>query len=168
MGGRVTRTPQSGELARAKSLQRALKHGASPAFIPPDTPNPPAQPSALSWYSTEKHSAESGSPQKTTEEILDLHRQYLEQLFESSPDAIVVLDASFRTQCVSREFQSMFGYSASQAMGQRITHSLFLRSAQPNPIGLRNACGVANRSLSKPSAAAKMDRCSTSPFPLPP
>jgi PAS domain S-box-containing protein len=120
MGGRVTRTPQSGELARAKSLQRALKHGASPAFIPPDTPNPPAQPSALSWYSTEKHSAESGSPQKTTEEILDLHRQYLEQLFESSPDAIVVLDASFRTQCVSREFQSMFGYSASQAMGQRI------------------------------------------------
>ncbi len=32
----------------------------------------------------------------------------------------MVLDASFRTQCVNREFQRMFGYSASQAMGQPI------------------------------------------------
>ena len=145
MGGRVTRTPQSEELARAKNLRRALKRGASPAFIPPGTLNPPVQPSTLSWYSidktpaektsiektstektsterisAEKHSAQSGSPQKATEEILDLRRQYLEQLFESSPDAIVVLDASFRTLCVSREFQSMFGYTASQAMGQPI------------------------------------------------
>jgi PAS domain S-box-containing protein len=125
MGGRVTRESQSGELARARSLRRALKRGASPAFVPPASPNPAAQPSALSWYPgettlPEKNSAENSSQPQSTEEILDLRRQYLEQLFESSPDALVVLDASFRTQCVNREFQRMFGYSASQAMGQPI------------------------------------------------
>ena len=117
MGDRVTRAPQSGELVRAKGLRRALKRGAPPTFIPPALPNPAAQPSSLNWYSGEKkagdeskkNSAGNGSPQEGTEEILDLRRQYLEQLFESSPDALVVLDASFRTQCVNREFQRMFG-----------------------------------------------------------
>ena len=139
MGDRATRAPQSGDLTRAKTLRRALKRGASPDFIPPAVPNPPARPSALSWYSGETHSgeatpgekypgetprpetsAENSAQPQSTEEILDLRRQYLEQLFESSPDALVILDASFRAQCVNREFQRMFGYSASQAMGQPI------------------------------------------------
>ena len=133
MGDRVTRAPQSGDLVRAKTLRRALKRGAPPAFVPPTVPNPAAQPSALSWYSGERHSEEkhsNQSPEKTSagktsqriapEEILDLRRQYLEQLFESSPDALVVVDAGLYTQCVNREFQRMFGYSASQAMGQPI------------------------------------------------
>ena len=130
MGDRATRAPQSGELVRAKTLRRALKRGAPPTFIPPAIPNPSAQPSSLSWFSGEESSAENvpvkmtsagnGSQLKGTEEILDLRRQYLEQAFESSPDALVVLDASFRAQCVNREFQRMFGYSESQAMGQPI------------------------------------------------
>jgi PAS domain S-box-containing protein len=122
MGDRVTRASQSGELVRAKTLRRALKRGAPPTFIPPANPNPPAQPSSLSWHSTEKtekNSAEDSRP-NGTEAILDLRRQYLEQLFESSPDALLVVDAEFRTQCVNREFQRMFGYTAAQAMGQPI------------------------------------------------
>jgi two-component system, cell cycle sensor histidine kinase and response regulator CckA len=134
MGDRAARAPQSGDLTRAKTLRRALKRGAPPDFIPPAVPNLPARPSALSWYSGEatpgetypgettfpETSAENSSQPQSTEEILDLRRQYLEQLFESSPDALVVLDASFRAQCVNREFQRMFGYSPSQAMGQPI------------------------------------------------
>jgi two-component system cell cycle sensor histidine kinase/response regulator CckA len=134
MGDRATRAPQSGDLVRAKTLRRALKRGAPPEFVPPASPNPTAQPSALSWFTAEttagethreatlpeKNSPEITSQPQSTEEILDLRRQYLEQLFESSPDALVVLDASFRAQCVNREFQRMFGYSASQAMGQPI------------------------------------------------
>src|SRR5580700_7951571 len=134
MGDRVTREPQSGEIVRAKSLRRALKRGAAPSFVPPDLPNPAAEPSSLSWYVAEKTSAEkysadivskekdsaNGSHAQSTEELLDLRRRYLEQLFESAPNAAVVLDARFRTQCVNREFQRMFGYSASQAMGQPI------------------------------------------------
>src|ERR1700683_5531897 len=129
MGDRVTREPQSGEIVRAKSLRRALKRGAAPSFVPPDLPNPAAEPSSLSWYfeekhsgdtvSAEKHSADKNSPPQS-EEVLNLRRRYLEQLFESAPNAAVVLDARFRTQCVNREFQRMFGYSASQAMGQPI------------------------------------------------
>src|ERR1039458_4524458 len=103
MGDRATRAPQSGELVRAKTLRRALKRGAPPAFIPPALANPTALPSSLSWYfpenaPVEKKSAEKSSQPKTSEEILDLRRQYLEQLFESSPDALVVLDASFRSE----------------------------------------------------------------------
>ena len=130
MGDRVTREPQSGEIVRAKSLRRALKRGAAPSFVPPDLPNPAAEPSSLSWYSGEKHSgdtvsaekhpAEKNSAPQTAEEVLNLRRRYLEQLFESAPNAAVVLDTRFRTQCVNREFQRMFGYSASQAMGQPI------------------------------------------------
>jgi len=123
MGDRVTRAPQSGELVRAKTLRRALKRGAAPTFVPPAVPNAPAQPSALSWYcdkNTETDSAEKNSRPISPEEILDLRYQYLEQLFESSPDALVVVDAGFHTQCVNREFQRMFGYSASQVMGQPI------------------------------------------------
>src|SRR6202050_1899688 len=130
MGDRVTRVPQSGEIVRAKTLRRALKRGAPPSFVPPSLPNPAVQPPSLSWYSAEKtstetllvekHSSDNGSQPQSTEGILDLRRRYLEQLFESAPNAAVVLDASFRTQCVNREFQRMFGYSASQAMGQPI------------------------------------------------
>jgi PAS domain S-box-containing protein len=134
MGDRVTREPQSGEIVRAKTLRRALKRGAAPSFVPPDTPNPAAEPPSLSWYVAEKTSAEkyradivseekdsaNGSHAQSTEELLDLRRRYLEQLFESAPNAAVVLDARFCTQCVNREFQRMFGYSASQAMGQPI------------------------------------------------
>jgi two-component system cell cycle sensor histidine kinase/response regulator CckA len=125
MGDRVTRAPQSGDLARAKNLRKALKRGGSPTFIPPAVPNPIAQPSVLSWYPADaspsgKSSAEPSSRQNTTDEILDLRRQYLEQLFESSPDALIVVDAAFSTQCVNREFQRMFGYSATQSMGQPI------------------------------------------------
>jgi two-component system cell cycle sensor histidine kinase/response regulator CckA len=123
MGDRVTRAPQSGELVRAKTLRHALKRGAPPTFIPPAVPNAPAQPCVLSWYpgkNTETDSAKKNPPPISPEEILDLRHQYLEQLFESSPDALVVVDAGFHTQCINREFQRMFGYSASQVMGQPI------------------------------------------------
>jgi PAS domain S-box-containing protein len=125
MGDRVTRAPQSGDLERAKTLRRTLKRGGLPTFIPPALPNPTALPSSLSWYfpenaPAEKNSADIASQPKNAEEILDLRRQYLEQAFESAPDALIVLDASFRTQCVNREFERTFGYSASQAIGQPI------------------------------------------------
>jgi len=118
MGGRVTRAPQSGDLMRARKLRQALECGASPAFLPPGIPNPVAHPSSLSWHPQPAASGDANSKITSSEELLNVRRQYLEQLFESSPDALVVFDASFRAQCVNQEFQRMFGYSASQAMGQ--------------------------------------------------
>ncbi|MGA9555070.1 MAG: PAS domain S-box protein, partial [Candidatus Sulfotelmatobacter sp.] len=127
MGGRVTRS-QSREILRAKTLQQALESGASPSFLPPTTPSA-AEPSSLSW------NPPTSNPNVTTQEDpLDLRRQYLEQLFEKSPDALIVVDSSFRVQCVNREFQRMFGYSDAQTLSQPID-SLILppdRAAEAN------------------------------------
>ncbi|MGB7822229.1 MAG: PAS domain S-box protein, partial [Candidatus Sulfotelmatobacter sp.] len=114
MGGRVTRSSQSREILRAKSLRQALECGASPSFIPPGIPTA-AQPSSLSW-----NPAASNPNVTTQEDPLDLRRQYLEQLFENSPDALIVVDSSFHAQCVNREFQRMFGYSGAQTLSQPI------------------------------------------------
>jgi PAS domain S-box-containing protein len=119
MGDRVTRTPQSKDLIRAKTLRQALERGAPPSFIAPSTPNPIAQTSSLSW-ATEPNPAPKNSAQNTPEEILAIHHQYLEQLFQSSPDPLIVVDTSFRALCVNHEFQRMFGYSAEQVLGQPI------------------------------------------------
>ncbi len=49
MGDRVTRTPESREIVRAKRLRKALERRVAPAFIPPDVDNSVAQASNLSW-----------------------------------------------------------------------------------------------------------------------
>jgi len=114
MGGRVTRSGQSRELLRAKSLHQALECGASPSFIPTGSPTA-AQPSSLSWNPAESN------PSVTTEQAsFDLRRQYLEQLFQNAPDSLIVVDSSFHAQCVNREFQRVFGYSEAQILSQPI------------------------------------------------
>ncbi len=137
MGDRVTRPKQSRELVRAKRLRQALDGGASPSFIPPDTFNPVAPPPSLPWFSESTISdstiseptysdkangkTESNSPDLSHE----IRHQYLEQLFQNSPDSIVVVDPSFRTQCINREFERMFGYSSAEVLGQSIDSLIF-------------------------------------------
>jgi PAS domain S-box-containing protein len=135
MGGRVTRSPRSRELVRARSLRQALESGASPGFIPPGIPSPAVQPSTLSWSfektvsektnSETTHSAKKNPKKISPEEILSLRRQYLEQVFQSSPDPIIITNASFQAQCVNQEFQRMFGYSAAETLGQPIDELIF-------------------------------------------
>ena len=135
MGGRVTRSPQARELARARTLRQALQSGASPAFISPSLPNNVAQSSSLSWsfektifektISEKKNSGEKNPKKLSPEEILNIRRQYLEQIFQNSPDAVVITNPSFRAQCVNQEFQRMFGYSASETLGHSIDELIF-------------------------------------------
>ena len=128
MGDRVTRVPQSRDLVRAKRLRQALDRGAPPAFVPPAIPNPVAQPLSLSWNPVEKNSADKNSKNSSkasSEEALSIHRQFLEQLFQSSPDPLIIVDRSFRTQCVNQEFQRMFGYSAAQILGKTVDQLIF-------------------------------------------
>jgi len=133
MGGRVTRAPQSGELVRARKLRQALEGGASPRFIPPSIPSPAAQPSSLSWslektlsQGTNSEASAKKNPRKASpEETLSIRRQYLEQLFQSSPDPVIITDASFRAQCVNQEFQRMFGYSVAETLGRLIDELIF-------------------------------------------
>ena len=114
MGGRVTRPAQSKDILRAKNLRQAFSSGASPSFIPPGI-TAAVQPAALARNSLQPNP---GAPDAG--DSLDLRRQFLEQLFENSADALLVVDASFRGQCVNREFQRLFGYSAEQILSQRV------------------------------------------------
>jgi len=119
MGGRVTRSAQSREVLRAESLRQALESGASPSFVPPGI-STAAQVSSLSW-----NLLDSNPDVITAEDSLEIRRQCLEQLFQNSPDPLLIVDASFRTQCVNQEFQRMFGYSAAQILGQPIDALVF-------------------------------------------
>jgi PAS domain S-box-containing protein len=121
MGGRVTRSGQSKELLRAKTLRQALECGASPSFIAAGVPaaKPPSSLS-LSWNPVESDTAATNQ-----QDALEIRRQCLEQLFQNSPDPILIVDASFRTQCVNREFQRMFGYTTAQLMDQPIDALVF-------------------------------------------
>ena len=107
-------------------------------------PNPVAQPSSLSWSTGEKSPVEKASAEeephgkfrknefqrKEFEENqllkkLNTRRQYLEQLFQNSPDPLVITDGSFRVQCVNQEFQRLFGYSPAQILGKSINQLIF-------------------------------------------
>jgi two-component system cell cycle sensor histidine kinase/response regulator CckA len=114
MGDRVTRSAPPSDVSRAKGLRHALARGTPPGFIPPAIPQT-APENSLSWNFRDANADTSMS-----EEFLNLRRQYLEQLFENSPDALVIVDTSFRVQCVNQEFERLFGYTD----GQVLAHAL--------------------------------------------
>jgi two-component system, cell cycle sensor histidine kinase and response regulator CckA len=118
MGERVSHPKKSRELARAKVLRKALERGAAPAFVPPDAPNPLAQPSALEWRCPEPGS-------ETHQQNLDTRRRYLEQIFQNSPDPIIVVDTNFRVQCVNPEFERFFGFTAADTLNKSIDDLVF-------------------------------------------
>ena len=130
MADRVTRVPQSRELVRAKRLHQALERGAPPAFVPPVVPNPVKQPSSLSWSRVED-SGKTNSKQKEFHENKVLKKpsasaaSISEQLFQNSPDPLIISDVSFRAQCVNQEFQRMFGYSAAHLLGKSVDQLIF-------------------------------------------
>jgi PAS domain S-box-containing protein len=72
----------------------------------------------LSWNPAAPNAATDQRQQP--DDASDSRRQFLEQLFENSPDALLIVDTSFRAQCVNQEFQRMFGYSAAQVL----THAI--------------------------------------------
>jgi len=73
MGDRVTPSRPSGEILRAKFLKQALERGTAPTLLPPG--------SALAWNQTESPEARA---------------HYLEQLFQSMPDALSIVDSERR------------------------------------------------------------------------
>ncbi len=117
MRERVTRS-RSRELARAKGLRKALERGAPPSFVPPETPNPVAQPSQLFWRCPE-------SSDQSHESNLETRRIYLEQIFQNSPDPVIIVDQEFRVECVNPAFESMFGFSSADAHNQSIDALVF-------------------------------------------
>ncbi len=58
---------------------------------------------------------------KLVEEQLQKKKAHLEDLFEQSPGAVVLLDANHRVVHVNQEFTRVFGYSREEAVGRHIS-----------------------------------------------
>jgi len=57
---------------------------------------------------------------KQAEEALELQQAYFQQLFDSSPDAIAMLDDTNRVVQVNKGFETLFGYRAEEVKGRLI------------------------------------------------
>lgn len=60
------------------------------------------------------------------EQALALEKAYLEQLFESAPEAIAIVDNDSHILRANSEFTNMFGYTLDEAVGQSIDELLAL------------------------------------------
>jgi two-component system, cell cycle sensor histidine kinase and response regulator CckA len=125
MGERVTRTEQS-EIARARRLKKALQDGASPAFVGPDAAPSAAAPCLKSSCPApslpESPCAESTCSESTWKDQLgaDTRLQFLEQMFQASPDGLSIADLEHRVWWASDRFVRMFGYGAAEVIGQQL------------------------------------------------
>jgi PAS domain S-box-containing protein len=57
---------------------------------------------------------------KKMEEALNLQRAYFQQLFDNSPDAIIMIDMNDRIIQANKGFEMLFGYSAEEVKGQSL------------------------------------------------
>jgi len=101
MGDKITRPVKAGDRARAQFLREAL-HNSTPALALSD-PVDVAVPPASSNFVPDSPALQSA---------------YLEQLIESAPEAISILDMNCRVKRINTEFTRIFGFRAEEALGR--------------------------------------------------
>jgi two-component system, cell cycle sensor histidine kinase and response regulator CckA len=104
MGDKITRPADSADLARAKSLKEALRHG---------TPR-------LSRTTPSGVTPIAKNPSDFTFGLPDVQRAYLEQLVECTPEAISVLNTQHGIMRINSEFTRIFGFCPEEALGRGI------------------------------------------------
>lgn len=67
---------------------------------------------------------------KMTQDRLDIQRAYFRQLFDSSSDAIALLDAHDIIVDANQRFLKLFGYELSEVLGRRVEHLIVPDSRQ--------------------------------------
>jgi two-component system, cell cycle sensor histidine kinase and response regulator CckA len=128
MGDRVTRSNE-GELAHAKRLKKALQAGSPPAFVETDDAGSksvlpenallvPGSPVLPAHNSSATHP--SGTHVSATRLGAETRSQFLEQIFQVSPDGLVIADLTHRVLSASDQFVRMFGYQAAEVTGQSL------------------------------------------------
>lgn len=73
---------------------------------------------------------------KRMERELQIKQAYFVQLFDSSPEAIVILDEHDRVQNLNKEFTKMFGYTLEESMGQQIHELIASPELRDEALGL--------------------------------
>ncbi|HUD67537.1 MAG TPA: PAS domain S-box protein [Candidatus Sulfotelmatobacter sp.] len=113
MGERVTQSGQR-EVARARRLQKALQAGVPPTWVQPESASTAASSCSALSCPVPSLSESSGKNQLGAETRL----QFLEQMFQASPDGLSIADNEQRVLWASDQFVRMFGYAAAEVIGQ--------------------------------------------------
>jgi two-component system cell cycle sensor histidine kinase/response regulator CckA len=114
MGERVTQSGQA-DISRASRLKKALESGAPPAFVPPENVSGPAS------GSCSEHSCPLpplSNPFTNDEQSAETRLQFLEQMFQASPDGLSIADSAHRVLWANETFVRMFDYEAAEVIGQ--------------------------------------------------
>jgi len=76
-----------------------------------------------------------------TEEQLRVQTAQLDELFDSAPEAIVMLDLDNRVTRVNREFTRLFGYAADEARGRALDDLIVPVDLRPESLRIDQAIG---------------------------
>ncbi len=79
------------------------------------------------------------------EEALSVERAYLDELFESSPEAVVLVDNENRILRLNREFTTLFGYTVDDALGQSVDMLLAPESLHDEAVQITNQVASGDR-----------------------
>ncbi len=114
MGERVTQSERK-DLARASRLKKALESGDPPAFVQPESAIAPANGScsANSCLLPPLSSLSATHPANPATRL-----QFLEQMFQASPDGLSIADTDHRVLWANDAFVRMFDYQAAEVIGQ--------------------------------------------------
>jgi len=114
MGERVAPSGRA-DLSRASRLKTALDSGAPPAFVQPETAASPTNGSCSEHSCPLPPLSENAtSPRPDAQTRL----QFLEQIFQASPDGLSIADCSHRVLWANDAFVRMFDYPAAEVVGQ--------------------------------------------------
>lgn len=119
-GGRVEYVPEHAEAAPGAEVQPVLSRGARVGVLMQAGGDPGALPALARLVGARLDALRQLEDLRRLNEGLQLDRVYFEELFEASPEAIVVLDHEDRVVRANRMFETLFGYSLSEAQGRTI------------------------------------------------
>jgi len=117
MGDRVIPSRPE-DLARAERLKKALDSGAPPAFLPREG----SRPGNGSCTPTSCPVPPLFKDNPFVEHNVEYRLQFFEQMFQASPDALVMADLDHRVLWANETFARMFGYHANEILGQPLEH----------------------------------------------
>jgi len=104
MGEKIAPAATSTELPPVKALREALEHGAPPILTHISDPAPATSPA-------------NGN---AAEVPLAVEKAYFEQIIETAPEAISIVDEERHILRVNGEFTRLFGFTAAEAAGKRL------------------------------------------------
>jgi two-component system, cell cycle sensor histidine kinase and response regulator CckA len=111
MGERVTQ-PGGGEFARAARMKKTPEGGAPSNQMPQLSPQPPNGKCSV-------NSCQISPPDHVpAEDSSTVRLRFLEQMFLTYPDGLSIADGEHRVLWANERFSQMFGYAASEIVGQ--------------------------------------------------